>query len=251
MVRCGVRLRLIVAAAALALVPARAAHAGLSRFGWLIDTDVIPERSVELEQWTTEEDQQGKSNRDETTLAWAPVVGITDRLELALPVEWTWEASDTAGARTAFTRFGGELRWRLVTNDPVDAPAFAPLVRLSVNRLVTERDAVEFAGDLVGSYHCGRVHAVANAGVLQLAQSGASATTARGGAGVSIGVTDELRLGAEAFAQLALTGDSDESWVAAGPDLAWSHGRFWIAASLPIGLYQIRVAPRITWAIAF
>ncbi len=250
MVRCGVRLRLVVFAAALAVIPARAAHAGLSRFGWLLDTDVIPERAVELQQWTAEESQQGAANHDETTLAWAPVVGITDRLELALPVEWTWEAADGVAARTAFTRFGAELRWRLVSNDPVDAPAFAPLFQVAVHRLVTERGAFEVAADLVGSYHQGRVHVVGNAGVVDALRDGADAPLARGGAGVSIGVTDELRLGAEAVAQLALS-DEDASWLAAGPNLAWNHGRFWVAAALPIGLYQIRVAPRVTWAIAF
>jgi hypothetical protein len=210
MVGCGVRLRLIVPAVALALIPARAVHAGLSRFGWLLDTDVVPERAVELQQWTAEEGQQGATNHDETTLAWAPVVGITDRVEVALPVEWTWQAADGVSSRTAFSRFGAELRWRLVTNDPVEAPAFAPLVRVAVNRIVTERDALEVAADLVGSYHCGRIHVVGNAGIV-----------------------DALRTGAD------------------GPNLAWNHGRFWVAVALPIGLYQIRVAPRLTWAIAF
>jgi hypothetical protein len=244
-----VRLRLAVVAA-LALLPARAAHAGLGRFGWLVDTDVVPERAVEFEQWASHEAQQGPAHQDETVLSWLPVVGITDRVELALPVELTWVAAGDS-ARTSFTGIGAEVRWRLVSNDPVDAPPFAPLIRVGIKHLVIEPNAVEVTADLAGSYHCHRLHVVGNVGVDDTLRSGADTPLVRGGAGISIGVTDELRLGAEGFAQLALTGSGDDTWVAAGPNLAWSPGRFWLSAAVPVGLYQIQVAPRFTWAIAF
>jgi len=72
----------------------------------------------------------------------------------------------------------------------------------------------------------------------------------RPGAGVSFALTDELRLGAEIYAELS--SDSErESWAAAGPDLAWTHGRFWLAAAFGIGFYQIETAPRVVWGILF
>ena len=40
-------------------------------------------------------------------------------------------------------------------------------------------------------------------------------------------------------------------WIAAGPNLAWSHGRSWVSAAMGIGLYQIKTAPALQWGIMF
>jgi hypothetical protein len=60
----------------------------------------------------------------------------------------------------------------------------------------------------------------------------------------------DLRLGVEGLADIDLK-DTDRKWFAVGPDLAWTHGRLWISAALPIGLDNIEVAPRIGWGIGF
>ena len=71
----------LLAALAAGLLHSATAHAGRSRFGWLYDTDTVPERSVELEAWVQEED--GKGGEDETLVWLAPVVGLTSRLRQA------------------------------------------------------------------------------------------------------------------------------------------------------------------------
>ena len=67
---------------------------------------------------------------------------------------------------------------------------------------------------------------------------------------VWLAVSGELRAGAEVVASLFPRGAGTD-WVAAGPNLAWTHGRFWLAASLPIGLSNIDAAARVRWGIAF
>lgn len=230
------------------------AHAGRSHFGWLYDTETVPERGVELEQWITDQRRQGPLHEDETTIFWAPVVGITDQLELAVPIEWQWTAGDAPERpRTFPANYGAELRWRLVTSDPVDAPALVPLIRVAIDKpLVEMSPAVELQADAVVSYSCGRVHAAVNLGVYGDVHRGPDVWATRSGAAASIEVTDELRLGAETYGEYGLsTGSSDDDWAIVAPDLSWTHGRFWLTASYGIGVYQISSAPRIKWAVAF
>ena len=239
--------------ALLAIVLAEgAAHAGRSHFGWLYDTETVPERGVELEQWITDQRMQSPAHEDETSIWWAPIIGITDQLELAVPVQWEWDASG-GSRRTIISNYGAELRYRLVTSDPVDAPAWVPLIRVSISKPVVEKQpAAEVQADFVLSYTCGRVHAAANVGVYGAVLQGPDVWSTRSGAGASIEVTDELRLGAEAYGEFGLSsGSSDDDWATVGPDLSWTHGRFWLSASYGIGVYQIFSAPRIKWAVAF
>jgi len=245
-----------VRTAALALIGIvmleHAAHAGRSHFGWLYDTEVLPERGVELEQWLSDEHRQGPEHLYTTAIWWAPVVGITDQLEVALPIEWEWTASDTMGSRTSLVRFGGELRWRLVTSDPVDAPALVPMIRVAVKRPIREKESAQIEGDVVLSYDCSGLYAVADLGAYTVWHRGEDVYATHSGVGVSYAITDEVHLGAEAYAELGVSGESpDEDWAVAGPSLAWTHGRFWLTASFDIGLYQISSAPRIKWAVAF
>src|SRR5437763_1439258 len=102
----------------------------------------MPERGAELQSWVVEEDNKGAAHSKETSLWWGPLIGVTDQLELALPV-------------------GGEV-----------------------------------------------------------------------------------------YAELSLD-DKEDSWVVAGPDLSWTHGRFWLTATFGIGVYNITAAPRFMWGIAF
>jgi hypothetical protein len=74
--------------------------------------------------------------------------------------------------------------------------------------------------------------------------------------GVSVRATDELRVGAEAIAYVPFDTPpgkttSDLEWVAAGPNLSWTHGRFWVTATYSIGISHVKDAPRAQWGIAF
>jgi len=232
-----------------ALVP-RSASAGRSFYGWLYGTEVMPERGAELQTWVVEEDNKGAAHSKETSLWWGPLIGVTDQLELALPVEFSWEIADGGSGDFTLQRFGIEARYRFVSQDPVDAPAFAPLVRVAVKRDVTVRDIVRPEADVVGSYEAGAVHALIDLGMIGEIGPHSPHFEFRPGAGVSVNVVDDLRLGGEVYAELSLD-DKEDSWAVVGPDLSWTHGRFWLTATFGIGVYNITAAPRFMWGIAF
>jgi hypothetical protein len=240
----------LVAIAAIAAVAPGVADAGRTPYGWLFGTEVIPERGAEIQTWVAEENGTPPADRHDTTLWWGALVGVTDRLELALPVEMRWRDQDGAAPSFTVHWFGLEARYRLVSQDPVEAPALAPLVRVAVKRDVTVRDRVRVEADLVVSYTAGRVHALVDAGAVGELGRDDSHFELHPGAGVSFAITGELRLGAEVYAELSLDSER-ESWAVVGPNVAWTHGRFWLSAAFGIGVYQIDTAPRVVWGILF
>jgi hypothetical protein len=236
----------------LALLPllASTARAGRTRFGWLYDVETVPQRSVEIETWIYEKDGKGSPEIDETWLWWGPVIGVTDRVELAIPIEFAHKrTAESAG--TGLERVGAEVRWRLTHPDPVESGPFAALVRLGIRRLVNERSAVRFDPNLVLGLDLGRVHLGADLGGVLKVSDDDVVIEARPGGGVSVLVAGELRLGAEVYAEIGLGDSPAVDWVALGPNLAWTHGRAWISASFPIGLSNLDAAPRLNFAIAF
>lgn len=247
-------MRVILGLAAVAgvMVSPRLASAGRTQYGWLFGTEVMPERGAEIQTWITEENGSKPDNHHETLWGASALIGITDQLELAFPVEFVWKDSDVDNPSFTFKRYGVEARFRLVSQDPVDAPPFAPLVRLAVKRDVTTRDVVIAEANFVASTTTpsGGVQGLIDLGIAGEISRNDSHFEARPGVGVSFKVVGDLRLGAEVFAHLSL--DSKESsWAAAGPNLAWSHGRSWVSAAMGIGLYQIKTAPALQWGIMF
>jgi hypothetical protein len=227
------------------------AHAGRTFYGWLYGTEVMPERGAELQTWISEENHgAAEANAKQTSWLLTPLIGVTDQLEVGLPVDIAWSRANMVAGKTALDAWGIEARYRFVTQDPVDAPALVPLVRIGLKRLVLERDTWGPEADIVTSYQTGIVHALVDLGMYGTINTTDQHFEARPGAGVSIEVVGDLRLGAEVFAALALD-DSQKSWVIVGPNLAWSHGRTWVSASYGIGVYQIKDAPRLQWGIAF
>lgn len=226
-----------------------AAEAGRTPYGWLEGTEVLPERGAEIQTWITEEN--GKPNDvHDTALLWTAQIGVTDRLEVSFPVELLRRAVGDAPAAFGLSRFGAQARYRLVSQDPVDAPALAPLVRVAVKRDVNVRDLVRAEAGLALSFQSGRIQALAELGGAAELTRDSSHTELRPGGGVSVRVVGDLRLGAEAFGQISL--DSQRpTWLIAGPNLAWTHGRAWVSAAFGIGLYQIDTAPRVIWGILF
>jgi hypothetical protein len=239
----------VLFAAAIAATPGTA-HAGRTFYGWLQSTEVMPERGAEVSTFVSEENRQADdANAKETNWWLAPQIGITDQLELSLPVQFQWTSAG-AMPSTDLINFGAELRYRLVTQDPVDKPPFAPLVRVALIRQVTgTRDVWQPELDFVGSYETGAFHAVVDLGLVGEINGDEHHFQARPGVGVSIEAVGDLRLGAEVFSEIEI--DTDAKWFAAGPNVAWSHGRTWISAAYGIGLYHIRDAPKLNWGIAF
>jgi len=232
----------------------RTAHAGRTFYGWLYGTEVMPERGVELETWIQEENDKYGTRSEETWLSWSAQVGVTDQLELALPVELDWSAVEQPDSttRTSFTfkRFGIEARYRMAPADPVEATALVPLVRLAVKRDVTARDSVRIEADAVVSYDVGALQALVDLGGVGDLASGAHHLEFRPSGGVSFRATSELRIGAEVYSEISFD-KIVQSWATAGPDLSWTHGRFWFSGTFGIGLYHVRIAPRVLWGIAF
>ncbi len=232
----------------------RDARAGRSGFAWFFDSEVVPERGVELETWLIEENSLGDADKDTTRVQWQPAVGVTDRMELALPIELDFVEFDDpmVGGDTQLASYGAELRWRLVSQDPVEAPRIAPLIRVAARRLVTARERMRSEADMVVSADLGGCwRAVADLGAFYELGTGEDFWSLRPGAGVNAPVAPDLRIGVEAFANFKRDDLKSSDWMVVGPNLSWVHGRFWLAASFGIGLFGIDSAPRINWAVAF
>lgn len=234
------------------VIGATPAYAGRTDYGWLFGAETLPERGVELQTWTWEENHFTGDHEKTTEFTWSPYVGVTDQLELGLPVDAIWGVSNDQHPYFTIDAWGVEARYRFVTADPVDRPAFAPLARVAVKRLIGNRDGVRLEADAVGAYDvtpCLQV--LADVGyVAVLDRSAPNQTELHPGLGVSGRVVGDLRLGAEVFASIGLEAGGDR-WVIAGPNLAWTHGRFWLSAAYGIGISGIRDAPRLQWGILF
>ena len=233
------------------------AFAGRSFYGWLYGTDVLPERGVELGTWVQEENGQSNNPGPANETRWwqAVEVGITDQLEVVFPLEIAWDQGINGNSQTQFTsfdRFGIDARYRFVTSDPVHAPALVPLLRVSVMQDILHHGGVFMEADAVAAYTVGRFQAAVDLGIFSEAGLGSANDIFEfhPSAGVSVEVVEQLRLGAEVHAELAYE-PSSNTWVAVGPNLAWTHGRFWISGMYGIGVDNIHNAPRVQWGVAF
>jgi hypothetical protein len=224
---------------------AREAAAARRSFAWVWDTDVVPERVIELEWWLTE---RARYPQSEAVLTVSTVVGLLDTLELAIPVE----ASFRPGIGTQLEDYGVDLRWRLMTADAAQAGPLVVLLRAGVRRVIPT-DSARLEGDAVLSFEPTRaVRAVADVG-------GYGTTVAGGGfvltygAGVSYAFTDELRAGVELYGERSWINGDEDGWLSVGPNLALTHGRFWLTAALTFGIDGDApgLLPRIIWAAAF
>lgn len=238
---------LLLLTAVSALLPQQA-WAGRRPFMWVWDSEVMGERGVELEQWVTE---RNLSNAQDSTAVWfAPVLGITDRLELALPFEW---AHRQGKDNTQLDWYGAELRWRLTSPDKVESGPWAPLLRVAVQRPVRERDVYRVEANGVLSWDpTERLHATADIGMRH--HFGADETQVTYAAGVSAQVVGELRAGAEWFGRYVLQSAAGLSkFNMVGPNVAWTHGRLWVTAGWMVGIDQgsPNGMGRLLWAIAF
>jgi hypothetical protein len=240
--RWSMRRSLVVAAVLVGY--ALPAHAGRTHFAWLYGSEVIPERGVELENWILEENKKGDEKSDETSFWWGPVMALTQHLEFAISME---AADETTGAH--FTSWGGEVRYRPQSPDPVDAGPFTTLFRVGAKRLIQDRAGVRGEADIVASYAAGSAVLSVDLGGVFEHVPGEDEVEFRPGAGVSFRVIDDFRLGVESYAELSVKGGGS-SWLVVGPTASLTRGRFWGAATLGIGVFGIRDAPRVTFGVA-
>ena len=213
----------------------------------------MPERGVEITNLIDEENGRGgDADIHWTTWGFSAEVGVTDQLSVAFPMEFVWRDSAMTEPSFSFSEFGIEGRYRFVSSDPVDAPPLAPLLRVAVKRSVLARDTLIAEADLVASTttESGSVHALVDLGYVGQYLGDEVVHELRPGAGVSVKVVGDLRLGAEVFASFNVK-DSVDRWIVVGPNAAWTHGRMWVSASFGIGVYQIDTAPRAVWGIMF
>lgn len=231
------------------VVLARTADAGRTHFGWLYGTDIVPERGTELETWILEENQEGDANKNETAFWWGPVVALTAHLELAISIEAEYEDDKAGNAGVHFSAWGGELRYRLQSPDPIDAGPFVTKFRAGAKRVIEVRDAYQLEGDVIASYESGRVFVLVDLGAVTKRNPDAQETELRPGAGISVRATHDLRFGVEGFGELQVEGDGTD-WYVVGPTISITSGRFWGAATYGIGVLGIRDAPRVTFGVA-
>ena len=91
----------LVVVVACVLAPG-SAYAGRSFFGWLSGSEVMPERSVELQNWLAETNKlDDTANASRSLWGVAPLIGITDQLELGLPIQIVWNKVPGMGGSTA------------------------------------------------------------------------------------------------------------------------------------------------------
>jgi hypothetical protein len=230
------------------------AHAGRTFYGWLYGTEVVPERGVEITNTIDEEnDRGGDAHIHWTTWGFSAEVGVTDQLTIAFPMDFVWRNSAAAMEPSfSFSQFGIEAKYRLVSSDPLEAPPFAPLLKVGVKRDVLARDTLIVEADAIASTttESGSVHALVDIGYAGAFLGDKTENEIRPGAGVSFKVAGDFRLGVEAFASINLK-DSVDRWVVVGPNAAWTQGRMWVSGTFGIGVYQIETAPRVVWGIMF
>jgi len=231
-------------------------EAGRSQYAWLYGAEVLPEKSVEVQQWVYERNGLVDDTTKDTAMWWGVLVGISDQLELVIPVELLWRRVNGAGAdptTTDFTieKYGAELRYRFNKLDSEKPDGWGPLVRVAAKRDVNQRDTTIGEADFVLAYQQGRFHAQVDLGAIARINAEPEVEI-HPAVGVSIEVKNNLRLGAEGIAVVNLDRDLNKrDWAGVGPNMSWTSGRFWLSASFLVGIHQINTAPRFIWGVLF
>ncbi len=229
------------------------AEAGRSQYAWLYGAEVLPEKSVEVQQWVYERNGLVDDTTKDTALWWGVLVGISDQLELVIPVELLWRRVGGDPSTTDFTveKYGAELRYRFTKLDPEKPDGFGPLVRIAAKRDVNQRDTTIAEADFVLAYQSGRFHGQIDLGTIAKINADPEVEL-HPAVGVSIEVKNNLRFGVEGIAVVNLDRELNKrDWAGVGPNMSWTSGRFWLSASFLVGVHQINTAPRFIWGVLF
>ncbi len=228
------------------------AEAGRSQYAWLYGAEVLPEKSVEVQQWVYERNGLGDDTIKDTALWWGVLVGITDQLELVIPVELLYRKVDGVGSEFTIEKYGVEARYRFNKLDSEKPDGIGPLFRIAAKRDVNVRDTTIAEADFVLAYQSGKFHGQIDLGAVARINADATEIELHPAAGVSIEVKNGLRFGAEGITIVNLDRDLNKrDWAAVGPNMSWTSGRFWLSASFLVGIHQIDTAPRFIWGVLF
>ncbi|HEY8206662.1 MAG TPA: hypothetical protein VIG99_04215 [Myxococcaceae bacterium] len=252
----------LVAALAVAVaLHAGEARAGIRPFLWTWDTQTVPQGDVELEQWLW---VRGKPAIPGYSAAywiwWGPVLGVTDRLEVALPFQ-------TVGTSGAFflESFEVDARYRIFPRN--DDGKLQPLIRAAFHQAIRSPDLYSRVDvNAVLSYGAlSELHATVDLGVKVLIPFLNSSSTPAHvqltyAAGVSYPFTEELHGGLEVFGEVA-PGTPPPSLAVplphhfVGGSVGFQRGRIWVTAGLLVGLTALepktpQFMPRLIWAVA-
>jgi hypothetical protein len=219
------------------------ALAGRGNFGGLQSADVVGDANVELDSRLADQNDVGPLHERSTAWWIAPTIGLTDNVELQLPVEMAWRSETGFKSDFTLSSFGADARYRF-------SRAVPALFRFGLSRDVEIRNLGRAELGVVVSYELGAVQVLADAGITFEANRGGVHFAARPGVGVSVRVRPDVRVGAEVFGVRSFD-SAVESWAVAGPNLAFTHGRFWFAGSFGIGVHNISTAGRLVWGIGF
>ena len=234
------------------------ALAGRRPFLLAYDTEIIPEGDVELEQWLWSESKVPALPRIPARywIYWSPVFGISNHLELYLPVTIVSNSSSTN-----LETISAEVRYRFFPRE--QEGGFQVLLRASVRQAVyTRADPSSTNLGLVASYgKPSQLHLTINVGLyaaLPWPEHMARPILLEYAAGASYPlIGNELRLAAEFDGEIGLRETINTvGRHFAGGAIAWSRGRVWITAGMLFGLTGIsdttpRYMPRLLWAVAF
>lgn len=229
------------------------AYAGRKAFNRVFDNEVLPARIVEMQAQVT--DTFGApSGTDLTAVWWAAAFGLSNNVELSLPIKVTNARVPETGASSTFLdSYGADLRWRIAKKGPPPGPWHpVPLLRLIVEKPLATA-TVNFEGDaVVGTDLSKWVHSSAMIGVASssAAFTGAGATKVTGGFGAVANITGSWRAGGEVYAEVPVMPAGGVPTVTAGPDLSFTLGPFWVSAGSLFGFGDKRpytASARLLW----
>ena len=244
----------LLAAALLLGLPASAAR---TSHLFLDESQLVPEGSIELEQWVWAQGRiPSRIDRPASIWVWwGPALALTQHLELELPLQLV-----SVPDATNLYSLSLVARYRIFPRE--NDSGFQPLIRLAYVQPLSQYagpPAVEATFVLTyGSLQS--VRFTFNAGALigmpflKSNEPGDVSVLGKVGAGVSFPVGKELRLAAETLWQFPVHGDTRPSnhQLYLGPSLAWTRGPFWVTFGSLFGLTNdsSRWYPRLLWGVA-
>jgi hypothetical protein len=118
----------------MALLFSFAASAGQRPFIYAYDTNIVSTGNIELEQWMwIEGPPRGQNNPAGYWVWWGPVVGATQHLEVAVPLQ-----VNSANGTTWLSSFDADLRFRLFPQD--DRDGFQALLRAAWHQQIANNE---------------------------------------------------------------------------------------------------------------